>query len=182
MTVEEVAKYLRLNPQTVYRRAQAGEIPAVRIGRTLRFPKEVLDEWMRITSLRWGARQREELYGWARNFAAERGLSDVDVLKKVTTRRQVEKLVKERRDVIRQLAAQYGAHNVRIFGSVARGEADASSDIDFLVDLEPERSLLDLGGLLMELEQLLGVSVDVVTAQGLRPHIRERVLQEAVPI
>lgn len=88
---------------------------------------------------------------------------------------------KKRADILR-LAAQHGAHNVRLFGSVARGEADVLSDVDILVDLEPGRSLLDLGGLLMDLEELLGCQVDVVTEKGLRPRIRSRVLQEAVPI
>lgn len=87
----------------------------------------------------------------------------------------------QRTDILR-LAAQYGARNVRIFGSVARGEARPDSDVDVLVDLEPGRSLFDLGGLLMELQDLLGCRVDVVTEQGLRPRIRARVLREAVPL
>lgn len=71
---------------------------------------------------------------------------------------------------------------MRIFGSVARGKADERSDVDFLVELEPGRSLLDLGGLLMDLQQLLGHPVDVVTERGLRERIRERVLEEAIPL
>jgi hypothetical protein len=71
---------------------------------------------------------------------------------------------------------------VRIFGSLARGEARPDSDIDFLVELEPGRSLFDLGGLLYDLEQLLGIEVDVVTEKGLRARVRERVLQEAIPL
>lgn len=70
--------------------------------------------------------------------------------------------------------------NVRVFGSVARGEARPDSDIDFLVDLEIGRSLLDLGGLLMDLQDLLHCKVDVVTEKGLRNRIRTRVLKEAV--
>ena len=92
----------------------------------------------------------------------------------------IEELRHTYRDSILHIAAQYGAHNVRIFGSVARGEADAQSDVDVLVDLEPGRSLLDLGGLLMSLQGLIEHPVDVVTEQGLRPRIRERVLDEAV--
>jgi uncharacterized protein len=65
---------------------------------------------------------------------------------------------------------------------VARGEADNQSDMDFLVDLDPGRSLLDLGGLQFELEALLGCPVDVVTERGLKPRIRERVPREAVPV
>ncbi len=84
-----------------------------------------------------------------------------------------------KRNEIVQIAKRYGASNIRVFGSVARGEADIESDIDFLVDLERGRSLLDLGGLLMDLQNLLGRPVDVVTEKGLRPRIRERVLREA---
>jgi predicted nucleotidyltransferase len=71
---------------------------------------------------------------------------------------------------------------VRIFGSVARGEADSASDLDLLVEMEPGRSLLDLGGLLMELQDLLGCRVDVVTEKGLRNRIRDRVLKDAVAL
>jgi uncharacterized protein len=91
-------------------------------------------------------------------------------------------LLQEKREDILRIANKRGASNVRIFGSVARGEADAKSDIDILVDLEPGRSLLDLGGLLMDLEDLLGHNVDVVTERGLRERIRERVLREAIPL
>jgi predicted nucleotidyltransferase len=87
-----------------------------------------------------------------------------------------------KREEIKQLAANYGAHNVRLFGSVARREARSDSDLDVLVDLEPDRSLFDLGGLLMELQNLMGCKVDVVTEQGLRPRIRERVLRDAIPL
>lgn len=71
---------------------------------------------------------------------------------------------------------------MRLFGSVARGEADEESDIDILVDMEPGRSLLDLGGLLMELQALLQCRVDVVTERGLRPRLRDQVLAEAKPL
>jgi len=94
----------------------------------------------------------------------------------------LERRISERREEILRIAARYGAYNVRIFGSVARGEADEASDIDFLVDMESGRSLLDLGGLQMELEALLGCRVDVTTERGLKDRIRQRVLQEAVPV
>ena len=71
---------------------------------------------------------------------------------------------------------------MRIFGSVARGDADEQSDLDLLVDMKAGRSLFDLGGLLVDLEELLGCSVDVVTEKGLRDRIRGRVLREAVPL
>jgi len=86
------------------------------------------------------------------------------------------------RDEILRIAASRGASNVRVFGSVARGEADQASDIDFLVDMDPDRSLLDLGGLLMDLRRLLHRDVDVVTETSLRDRIRETVIAEAVPL
>jgi predicted nucleotidyltransferase len=86
------------------------------------------------------------------------------------------------REDIRRPAAAHGARNVCVFGSVARGEADAASDFDFLVDLEPGRGLLDLGGLLMDLRDLLGAPVDVVTPSLLRERVRQRVLGEARPL
>ena len=91
-------------------------------------------------------------------------------------------LVRERREEILRLATTYGARNVRIFGSVARGEADAVSDIDFLVEMDPGRSLLDLGGLQADLETVMGCHVDVVTEKGLKTRIRSRVLAEVVPV
>lgn len=90
--------------------------------------------------------------------------------------------LRERRGEILLLAARYGVSNVRVFGSVARGEADQESDIDFLVDLAPDRTLLDLGGLLMDLNGLLGVSVDVMTEEILRDSVRRQALREAVPL
>jgi predicted nucleotidyltransferase len=92
----------------------------------------------------------------------------------------LDELIKTKREDILRTATKYGAYNVRVFGSVARGEADAESDVDLLVDMEPGRSLLDLGGLLTDLEYLLGCNVNVVTEKGLRDRIRERVLKEAV--
>jgi len=94
----------------------------------------------------------------------------------------IDELLGVRREEVLRLAAKHGARNVRIFGSGARGEADATSDLDFLIELEPGRNLLDLGGLLMDLQALLGRPVDVISEKGLRPSIRARVLREAVPL
>ena len=94
----------------------------------------------------------------------------------------IEQLRTQRREDILRLAAFRGARNVRVFGSVARGDSDERSDIDFLVDLEPGRSLLDLGGLNLDLERLLDAKVDVVSSRGLRERVRDRVLREAVPL
>ncbi len=91
-------------------------------------------------------------------------------------------LIAHKREDILRLCAKYGARNVRVFGSVARGEAGEFSDIDFLVDMESGRSLFDLGGLQYELQVLLGRPVDVVTERGLKLRIRGRVLAEAVAL
>ena len=90
--------------------------------------------------------------------------------------------LRNRRDEIIEVASARGASRVRVFGSVARGDATESGDIDFLVDLEPDRNLLDLGGLLMDLQDLLQRHVDVVTERGLRPRVAQRVLADAVEL
>jgi uncharacterized protein len=91
-------------------------------------------------------------------------------------------LLQSKRQEIIQIAARHGAYNVRVFGSVARGEARPDSDVDFLVNLEANRSLLDLARLLRELQTLLNLPVDVVTEAGLRPRLRPQVLKEARPL
>lgn len=95
---------------------------------------------------------------------------------------RLKELLESKRQEILATAARYGAFNVRDFGSVARGDDDENSDIDFLVELEAGRSLFDLGGLLIELQEILGCSVDVVTVNGLKERIRSRVIQEAVAL
>jgi len=94
----------------------------------------------------------------------------------------VKEILSRQRDEILQIAARHGASNVRVFGSVARGEAGAESDLDLLVDLEHGRSLLDHAALKVDLEQLLDLPVDVATERGLKPRIREHILREAIPL
>ncbi len=95
-----------------------------------------------------------------------------------------QELLQAKRDDILRLAKQYGAYNVRVFGSVARGEADEKSDIDLLVDRESGRSLLDLVGLWQDLQDVLGCDVDVITERSLntRERMRNRVLKEAITL
>ena len=88
----------------------------------------------------------------------------------------------ERRMEILRLAERYRAGKVRVFGSVARGDNTQVSDVDLLVTPQPGCSLFDLGGLLEDLQELLGCPVDLVTEDGLKPRLRERVLREAVPL
>ncbi len=90
--------------------------------------------------------------------------------------------VQEQRDTIMSIASRYGITSIRLFGSAARGEAGPGSDLDFLVEMEPGRSLFDLGGFQVDLEEALRCKVDVVTKNGLRERIREEVLQEALPL
>jgi len=94
----------------------------------------------------------------------------------------IEELRRSKRDQILEIARSYGASNLRVFGSVARGDACETSDVDLLVDLEPDRTLMDLGGLLMDLQEALQMRVDVATERMLRPRVRERVLREALPL
>ena len=96
---------------------------------------------------------------------------------------EIEKLLKAKREQIIAIAAKHGANNLRIFGSVARGEADENSDLDLLIDYSSEhRSPWFPLRLIRELEALLGCKVDIVTEQGLKDRIRERVLREARPL
>lgn len=88
----------------------------------------------------------------------------------------------EKRDDIRAVAAKHGALNVRVFGSVARGEAGPDSDIDFLIDAGPNTSSWFPAGLILDLEEILNRRVEVVTEKALNPYIRDYVLREAIPL
>lgn len=90
--------------------------------------------------------------------------------------------IRNRRDAILEIAKRYGAHNVRIFGSVARGDATGGSDLDLIVRFEPGRSLLDHGGLIMDLRELLGIKVDVIDEDAMRQRFRDHVSKEAIPL
>ena len=95
---------------------------------------------------------------------------------------RIDRMLQENRERILRLAGQRGARNVRVFGSVARGEAGERSDVDFLIDPEPGYTLLSQAALVRELESLLGRPVEVASARGLRQSILEHVLREAVPL
>jgi predicted nucleotidyltransferase len=94
----------------------------------------------------------------------------------------IPEIIADKKEQILALAAKYGASNVRVFGSVANGTANVDSDIDFLVDMEKDRSLFDVGGLLMDLQELFGRKVDVVTENGLHWYIKNHIISEAKPI
>jgi len=94
----------------------------------------------------------------------------------------VGKLIEEKRDEIIRIAAERGADNVRLFGSAARGEAGPSGDVDFLVDMKRDHSPWFPAGLTLDLEDLLGRRVHVVTREALHPYIRDRILKDSVPL
>jgi predicted nucleotidyltransferase len=89
-------------------------------------------------------------------------------------------ILQRKRDEILDIAARHGARNIRVFGSILKGEIKGKSDVDFLVEMEKGRSLLDIIAIKQDLEDLLGCSVDVVTDSALSPYIRDEVLGQAV--
>ena len=95
---------------------------------------------------------------------------------------KIEELLRSRRQQILEIAEKHGVYDLRVFGSLARGEANEQSDVDFLVEVGPVHSPWFPAGLVADLEDLLGVPVDVVTRDGLHWFIKERVLQEARPL
>jgi predicted nucleotidyltransferase len=94
----------------------------------------------------------------------------------------IRQLLQTKRKKILQIAARHGARRVRVFGSVARGEARRGSDIDFLVEMDEGRSLLDHAALILDLERLLKRPVDVASERGLRPPVRKEVLKDAIAL
>jgi predicted nucleotidyltransferase len=91
-------------------------------------------------------------------------------------------IIKNKREEIIRIAQSYGARNLRLFGSLARGEGTGKSDIDLLIDLSPRTSLLDIIAIKQEIEELTGCKVDLVTPASLSPYIRNQVLKDAVPL
>jgi uncharacterized protein len=91
-------------------------------------------------------------------------------------------LLKKFKKNIDKSAHSHGIRSIRVFGSFARGEENADSDIDFLVELEPNRSLLDIFSMKYEIEDLTGRTVDVVTTRGISPYLVEQIMKKAVPL
>jgi uncharacterized protein len=94
----------------------------------------------------------------------------------------MDQLIVKHRSEIKRIAMSRGACRVRVFGSMARGDAGPDSDVDILVDLEKGRSAFALGGILIDLQDLLGKRVEVVTAAALHPKIRDNVLSQAIDL
>jgi excisionase family DNA binding protein len=191
-TVAEVALLLGISRSTAYACVRSGEIQAIRIGRRVVVPRRVIDALLQhggASSPGTGrppppldssasasepvarrGRLTEQTDGFITqalppSFAAARMLG---AMSKPRADDTLIELVRQRREEILAVARRRGAHNVRLFGSLARGEAHAGSDVDFLVDFDAGRSLLDVSGLILDLEELLGVRVDIVEASALR--------------
>jgi hypothetical protein len=153
-----MAALLGISRSKAYACVRTGEIPAIHIGRRVVVPRRVVEELL-----------IEPIDNHPTNLPSR--LAAARILKTMSVSRADDTLiglVRQRREQILAAARRRGAHNVRLFGSLARGDAHAGSDVDFLVDFEPERSLLDVSGLILDLEELLGVRVDVVEASALR--------------
>lgn len=106
----------------------------------------------------------------------------VNVLKERSMNRRPSEVLRQNRDLIRRVALLHRTENLRVFGSVLRGEDTETSDLDLLVDPLPGATLLDLGAIQIELEESLGISVDVLTPGDLPKKFRNQVLSEAVPV
>jgi excisionase family DNA binding protein len=171
-TVTEMAALLGISRSKAYACVRTGIIPAIHIGRRVVVPRRVVDELLKPAS--------PPVPGTAfpPTLAGARILEAMSVSRADDT---LIRLVRQRREEILAAGRRRGAHNVRLFGSLARGDAHAGSDVDFLVDFEPGRSLLDVSGLILDLEELLGVRVDVVEASALRSR-DAHVLDDAVSL
>ncbi len=88
MTVGQLAQYLQLDEQTIYRKAKRGEIPVVRIGKTMRFKKDLIDGWLRLSSMQWNIKKRQHLRLWAESFAKTKNIRENDVIKAISRRRK----------------------------------------------------------------------------------------------
>jgi hypothetical protein len=97
-------------------------------------------------------------------------------------RMETKPILASQKDKIMDIARRHGATGIKVFGSIARGEGSSTSDLDLLLNMEPGRSLLDIIAIKQDLEDLLGISVDVVTENSLSPYARDAILGEAVPL
>ncbi len=103
-------------------------------------------------------------------------------MKGINPSMDIAKKIQSHRDQILKLGSQYGASNIRIFGSISRDEGKPTSDLDIIVTLDPGHTLLDLGGFLMDIQEILGIHVDIVTDDSLHPLLKEGILREAKPL
>ncbi len=180
LTPKQVAERLAVWPRTIYAWIAEGRLPHVRLSeRVTRVPEEAVEALIaaRLQPATTGLLAAEE--------PAAYGTGAVTVAAPDAGRSPAERtwdLLREHREQIVQKAAQCRLENVRVFGSVARGDAGEDSDVDLLVDAKPHASLFDLSEFNLWMESLLGVKVDVVLARSVKALIRDRVMSEAVPL
>jgi uncharacterized protein len=183
LTPKEVAERLRVSQRTVYLWIEGGRLPSVRLSaRITRVPADAIDAFVSdayrsATAAPPIAAEAAAAYDVAAGPAAGAAPQETR-----TPTERLRALLDEHREDILALAEKRRAGNVRVFGSVVRGDAREDSDIDLLVDLKPHASLFDLGGLNYELEEMLGVRVDVVPAKNVKERIRDRIFAEAIPL
>jgi excisionase family DNA binding protein len=171
LTPKEVAERLRVSPRTVYSWIESGRLGSVRLSqRVTRVPEDAVESLVRGALVVPAEPTR---HGEPPSVDPSVGGSVAALVR--------EKIALNREAIVR-IAADNRAENVRVFGSVARGDARADSDVDLLVDARPDASLLDLSRIGTRIGEVLGRRVDVVAASDLKPLIREDVLAEAVPL
>ena len=162
LTPKQVAERLSVSTRTVYAWVEQGRLPVVKLSeRVTRIPELAVDAIV---------------------AEAMRPATSTPPPAARTPSERLWDLLIEHRDEVLRIAGENRAGNVRVFGSVARGDATEDSDVDLLVDVEPDASLFDLAAIEVELERILGVRVDVGPAQDLRSGIRDRVMAEAIPL
>jgi excisionase family DNA binding protein len=184
LTPKQVAARLAVSPRTVYLWIEQGRLPAVRLSeRVTRVSEEALAAFEAAGVAAGSTSVPPHGASFAAEEAAGYGTAILEPSRDaVTPTQRLRSLLEKHRGEILEVAQRRRTENLRVFGSVARGDARDGSDIDILVDLMPHASLFDLNGLHGELEVLLGVDVDVVPAKNLKPQIRDRVLDEAIPL
>ncbi len=203
LTPRQVAERLSVSPRTVYLWIEQGRLPVIRFSeRVTRVPAEAVDALVAaayvppsrpLPRLAQPLLAAEESGGYSAVASAEQpvaptvaqgptGTVEAARAPRLVPTHQLRELLRTHREEILAVAGRRRVENIRVFGSVARGDASAASDIDLLVDLAPHASLLDLSGFAGEVEELLGVRVDVVPERNMDAESRERVLREALPL
>jgi len=190
LTPREVGERLRVSQRTVYLWIEQGRLPAVRLSERVTRVREDAVEAMIASAAGPAAYpgsdskvvRADEVAAEARAAYCLRCGAPVDPADGRSATERLRALLADHRDELFRIAAEHKASNVRVFGSVARGDAHFGSDIDFIVDLADDASMLDLGGVQSGFEDALGCRVDVGRADSLKPAMRRRVLAEAVPL
>lgn len=182
LTPKQVAARLNVSPRTVYAWIAEGRLPHVRFSeRVTRVPEEAVEALVaanaRPATRGLLAAEEHAAYGGAAIATTPDAPPDTR-----TPSERVWALLRGHRAEILEAAERCRVENVRVFGSVARGDARKDSDVDILVDPKPHASLLDLSEFNVEMERIIGGKVDVVMARSVKPLIRDRVMSEAVPL